>query len=66
MADRQTSATHLKQKAAASLQGGQMNTGVTADSFQRKPELLRRTFVWSIRQVTNTLMKPKMLCELND
>ena len=34
----------------------QLNAGVTEDLFQRRPELLRRTFVWSLRQVNNALI----------
>lgn len=54
--DRQISATHLWGQLQVSLLSWQLNTGVTADSFQCTAELLRRTSVWSRRQVNNTLI----------
>lgn len=51
--DRQISTT---QAVAISLLSWQLNTGVTADSFQCRAELLKRTFVWSRRLVNNALI----------
>lgn len=45
--------------------GWQMKTGVTAGLFQRRPELLRRTFVWSIKQGTNTLIMWNPRCSVS-